>query len=245
MRIAARLLLATAATLAFSGAFSGVAHADAAPADTDWNAAGHFNIKLLGTAVLPLGHLVKNNPVLNDTANLVGSGAITSVAASDNYVPTVAIEYFVNKNISIETICCMTGHHVSATGGTLAGKELIHNIQIIPATFTLKWHFTGLSRKFVPYIGAGPSVFLIVADRPSDFVKANTPVTRTKLTTEPTVAIQAGIDAPINQHWSISIDAKKYFDKTTAHFWAGSTQVEAVRVNLMPFVVSAGIGYRF
>jgi outer membrane protein len=28
-------------------------------------------------------------------------------------VPTIALEYFFTKNVSVETICCVTGHHVT------------------------------------------------------------------------------------------------------------------------------------
>jgi len=236
MRHAARFLLATAAATAFAG----VAHADDTAAA--WGQAGSFQVKLLATAVLPAGHV---SSIPNDTAKLVSGGLVTGTSANNNYVPTIAAEYFVTKNISIETIAGVTAHHVSATSGALAGNRLVTNIQIVPATFTAKYHFTGIIPGVVPYIGAGPSVFLILADRPSDFVLANTAITRTKLTTEPNVAVQAGFDAPITRNISFTFDAKKYFNKTTAHFWAGSTQVEAVRVNLIPWVISTGVAYRF
>jgi outer membrane protein len=65
---------------------------------------------VLGTAVLASGHVTKVN---SDAAGLVSSGAVTGTKANDNAVPTIALEYFFTKNVSVETICCVTGHHVT------------------------------------------------------------------------------------------------------------------------------------
>jgi len=224
------------AAIAASMAFAGAAHADG----TDDSFVGKIQVKLLATAVLPTG---KVSSVPNDAAGLVANGLVTQTSASDNVVPTVAIEYFATPNVSVETICCVSGHHVTATGGTLAGTVLVDNAQVIPATFTLKYHLSGLGA-FRPYIGAGPSLFLWINDRPSAPVQG-VGVTRTKLSSEVGAALQAGVDVPVGHGYSLSLDAKRYFMKTTAHFDSASADVEDVRVNLNPWVLSAGVAYRF
>ena len=98
----------------------------AAPAHAE---EGKWQVKLLGTAVLPDGKITDVNK------DLVGLPANLQTKANDNYVPTLAIEYFFTPNISVETICCVTQHDVDGTTG-MPGAELVSNAKIIPATFT-------------------------------------------------------------------------------------------------------------
>ncbi len=119
--------------------------------------AGKWQVKLMGTAVLPDGKIDKVN------TDLVGLPSNLQTKASDNYVPTLAIEYFFTPNVSLETICCVTEHHVTGTTG-LPGAGLVSKAHLIPATFTLKYHLNagGVS----PYIGAGPSYFIWFGEKP-------------------------------------------------------------------------------
>jgi outer membrane protein len=196
--------------------------------------------------VLPSGTLRAANDPLGLTATGGPLNGLTTTA-SNNFVPTVAVEYFVRPNISLETICCMTGHHVSATGPAgLAGVHLVDNIQIVPATLTAKYHFTGLPMGIKPYVGVGPTVFIAMADRPSAAVQGLLGITRTKLSSEVGAAFQAGFDAPIGHGYSLTIDAKKYLVNTDAHFYtaAHGDSLDA-KLRLNPWVVSAGVSCLF
>ena len=70
-------------------------------------------------------------------------------------------------------------------------------------------------------------------------------VTRTKLSSNFGAAVQAGVDVPVGRGYSLSLDAKKYFVDTTAHFYAGSVDALDAKVRINTWVVSAGIAYRF
>ena len=94
---------------------------------------GRLQVKLLGTAVLPDGKIEQVN------TDLVGLPAATQTKANDNFVPTLAVEYFITPEVSFETICCVTQHDVDAVSG-LAGAELVSNARLIPATLTAKYH---------------------------------------------------------------------------------------------------------
>lgn len=121
----------------------------AAPAQTiAQDDAGKLQVKLLGTAVLPDGKISKVR------SNAVGAPAGTQAKASDNVVPTLAVEYFLSPNFSVETICCLTAHHINGAGA-LAGTNLVRTVKILPATVTLKAHMPLGAIK--PYIGAGPT----------------------------------------------------------------------------------------
>ena len=94
---------------------------------------GHWQIKVLGTGVLPDGKItqIKNNTL--------GLPAGSQTQANDNFVPTLAIEYFFTPNVSVETICCLTQHHIDGAGA-IAGTNIVNHVMVLPATMTLKYH---------------------------------------------------------------------------------------------------------
>ncbi len=197
---------------------------------------GSIQVKLFATGVLPDGK------IKSVETDIVGLPANTQTRANDNYVPTVAIEYFLTNAVSIETICCLTQHDIDSTTG-LPGAELVSNARIIPATVTVKYHFDlGVAK---PYVGAGPAYFLFIDDEPG---AATIPlgVTDFSLSDEFGLALQAGVDVPLNDRGlAISLDAKRYFIDTTARWFAGPDVAIETRHKLDPWVISAGFAYRF
>lgn len=206
----------------------------AAPAVAQ-DAPGRWQVKVLGTAVLPDGEI---DSVELDT---VGLPVTTQTEANDNVVPTLAIEYFFSPNLSLETICCVTQHDVDATAG-LAGVELVSDAKLVPATLTVKYHFNpgGVS----PYLGAGPTYFLFFDEEPGAATGA-LGITDQDLSNELGFALQAGIDIPVSRNFAVSFDAKRYFVGTTATFYAGNTVIIETEHKLDPWVLSAGVGVRF
>lgn len=225
-------IMTAAVALATAFALSVPAHAeDGASGDK-----GKWQIKLLGTAVLADGKLT------DKTKDLVGLPANLETKANDNYVPTVAIEYFFTDNISVETICCVTQHDVDGTVG-LPGAELVSDAKIIPATFTLKYHVDAGAIK--PYVGVGPTYFIFIDEKPGA-AAVGLGADSFKLNDKFGVALQAGVDVPLGDNgMSLALDAKKYFLNTSAHWYVGDTEVIATRHALDPWVLSAGLGFRF
>ena len=197
---------------------------------------GALQVKVLGTAVLPDGKITSVN------TDIVGLPADTQTEANDNFVPTLAIEYFVTPQFSLETICCMTQHDVDAVSG-LTGAELVSDGKLIPATVTAKYHFDLAGAK--PYIGAGATYFLWVDVDPG---ASTLPlgVTKTDLSDEFGFVLQAGVDVPLNDSGlGLTLDAKRYFVGTTARWYAGDTLAIETDHDLDPWVLSAGFAYRF
>ena len=222
--------------LMLGGAALALAATPAMAQDND-NRAGDIQFKVLGTAVLPDGAITDIN------VNLPGLPATTNTKANDNITPTIAIEYFVTNAISIETIAGMTQHDVDATAGLPVGAELVSDAKLIPATVTAKYHFDLGGVK--PYLGAGPAYFLLVGDDPG---AATLPlgVTETNLSNEFGVALQAGFDVPLNDNgFGFSVDVKRYFIDTTARWFVGNTLAIETEHKLDPWVISAGVAYRF
>lgn len=222
MRITAAL--AAASTFAISTpAFAG-------------DAEGRLQIKAFATGVLPNGEITEVR------TNRIGAPATSDSKASDSIVPTLAVEYFFAPSLSVETICCVTPHDVTGRGG-LAGAALVNDATILPATITLKYHFDLGAAK--PYIGAGPTRFFIFSEGVGADA-ARLGATRVNLSDKFGLALQAGLDLPLNdQGLGFSLDAKRYFVNTTASFFAGNTLALQTEHKLDPWVVSGGISYRF
>lgn len=198
---------------------------------------GRWQVKLLGTAVLPDGKItdVKNNAA--------GVPAGTQSKANDNVVPTLAVEYFFTPNVSVETICCLTQHDVDGAGA-LAGTELVADAKILPATVTLKYHLPlGVIK---PYVGAGPTYFIFI-DEKSGATTRTLGLPKARLNDKVGAVLQAGVDVPLGEGgFGLSLDAKRYFLRPTAHWFdASGTELLATRHKLDPWVLSAGVSYRF
>lgn len=199
--------------------------------------AGQVQLKLVGTAVLPDGKIDRVN------LDLVGLPANLQTKASDNFTPTIAAEYFFTNNFSVETIAGITQHDVDATAGLPVGAELVADAKLIPATITAKYHFDLGGIK--PYVGAGPSYFLWVSQKPGAAV-VPLGVTRQNLSNELGLALQAGVDVALNDTGlALTLDAKRYFIGTTASWFVGNTRVIETEHKLDPWVLSAGLAYRF
>ena len=207
----------------------------ATPAQAD-DLAGKIQVKVLATGVLPDGKIDK---VVTDGIGLpVGS----QTEANDNVVPTVAVEYFASNNVSIETICCVTKHKVKGAGA-LAGADLVKDVLIVPATITLKYHMPLGPIK--PYVGVGPTLFIMLNDGKPDVDAVGLGATDVKLSSNVGVAVQGGVDIAMGEGMGLSLDAKKYWVNTTAKFYAGSAVALETKHKLDPWVVSGGIYFRF
>jgi len=201
------------------------------------NSEGKIQIKAFGTAVLPDGKITDVN------TDLIGLPAGAQTKATDSFVPTIAAEYFLSSNFSVETICCVTPHDVRGSG-PLAGTRLIENAIILPATVTAKYHFE-LGNGVKPYLGVGPTHFFIFSEGVGSGAAA-LGATDVDLSDEFGFALQAGLDLKLNdQGLGLSLDAKRYFVGTTATFRAGNATALQTEHDLDPWVISAGLAYRF
>lgn len=195
---------------------------------------GKIQVKLLGTAVLPDGKAI------NGITGFVGSES----DAKNNYVPTLAVEYFLSPNVSVETICCLTTHHITGSAGALAGAELMKDIKIVPATVTLKAHLPlGIIK---PYVGVGPTYFLFLGDK-SGAATRSLGLTKAHIDDTFGAVLQAGVDVPLGaKGFGLSLDAKRYFVRPKAYWYTAAGALGlATKHKLDPWVLSAGVSYRF
>lgn len=157
---------------------------------------------------------------------------------SDEYVPTLQLEYFFTQNISAELLCCMARHDVAATN-TALGTVNLGKVSHFPPTVTVKYHFTQHER-FQPYVGAGFNYTTFFDSE----LPAGGPVTSISYGDSFGGALQAGFDYRLNDDWSINVDVRKVWISTEVDIHAGATAISA-DVDINPAIVTAGLGYRF
>lgn len=183
--------------------------------------AGDTLIKILGTEVLPG----------SDLTNL-GGGIID---VSDEVVPTLSIAYFLTQNIAIETICCFTEHTISDRVGALTGPgSKIADVWIFPPTVSLQYHMP--IGAFKPYLGVGVSYMAFFDE------KSYLPGTDVDLKGDWGFALGGGLDVGLGGGWQLSVDVKKILN-LDSDIYANGTYLDTVELD--PWLVSVGVGYRF
>ncbi len=164
-----------------------------------------------------------------------GSTSIGGTPDADNaIVPELDFTYFFTKNVAAELILATSPHDLSAKG-TAAGDLDLGDAWLLPPTLTLQYHFTP-DRQFSPYIGAGVNYTVTYSEDKG----ANTTSLKADNSFGP--ALQAGADYWLSDHWGLNFDVKKIWMNVDADISNGAVTGD---VDLDPWIVGAGVSYRF
>lgn len=169
-----------------------------------------------------------------DDAITTAAGAPTGlhVDVKHDTMPTIGVSYFLTDHVAIEAIAGTTKHTVKAVGpGT---NVTVHDTWVLPPVVALQYHFAP-DAKISPYVGAGINYMLFYNDKDKNGFKV-------KLDDGFGYALQAGVDIATAGKWSVNLDAKKVFFETDASINGGALKS---KVKLDPWVLSAGVGYKF
>jgi outer membrane protein len=159
------------------------------------------------------------------------SGDPVDVDISDEYVPSLQIEYFFNDHVSAELLCCVATHDVAAASGAIDLGEVTH----FPPTLTLKYRWTNFGQ-FEPYVGAGVNF--------TAFIDSEPPVGRhVEYDASVGPALQVGLDYRIDEHWGVNFDVRRIWISTDVVVSGDLAATDEVDIN--PWVVSTSIAYRF
>ena len=177
-----------------------------------------------------------------DTANQ--SDAIPSlavpqdaIAVSSKWAPDIDIEYAFNDHFSTELLLTIPQKHdVTVKQSALGGPVGIGSFKHLPPTLTFKYRPLG-NAKFSPYIGAGVN-YTRIWD-----VRLAVPIVGSLRLNQDSVgvALQAGADYALDDHWQASFDVK--YVKIGSDIKLGAAKVSNAGVN--PVLIGIGAGYRF
>jgi len=180
------------------------------------------------------------------TVNVLGAPALSSpnsgLSIGDSVVPELDISYFFTKNIAAELILGVTRHSITGTR-TLAPLP-IGKSWLLPPTATLQYHFTDFGA-FKPYVGAGVSYTVFFSQS-----AANTPfnglaVTQLNVSNQFGAAVQFGFDYMFDRHWGLNVDVKKLWLEPNYSATVNNAIPVSGRANIDPWLVGAGVTYKF
>lgn len=165
-------------------------------------------------------------PDVSSTVNVGGKINIT-----DSVIPEADITYFITPHWGVELIAGTTKHSIY-----LNNSVKLASVYLLPPTITLQYHFDKIGI-FEPYVGAGPNLTLF-------YDKSVGPLGKLKTTDDWGFALQAGTDIPLTEdgRYVWNFDVKKLWLSTHASFRASAA---TANVNINPWLIGTGVGYRF
>ena len=205
---------------------------DKAQAQTPQAFEGDFMIRFLGSAVVAdedLGTTTLNGGVV--------AGAGIDIDAT--IIPATTLTYFISPNIAAELYCCIARVNVDGTGGLAAFNELA-SVSFFAPTVTLQYHIPMGALK--PYVGVGVNYLLFFDESVGSGLAAAT--SKFDIDDSWGLALQAGVDIALGGNMSLNLDVKKIFTETDAQ-WTGANTVIANNVQIDPWIISVGFGWRF
>ncbi|WP_227320773.1 OmpW/AlkL family protein [Acidisoma silvae] len=168
-----------------------------------------------------------------------GSATISRIGGhlqnSDSVAPEVDISYFFTNHIAVEA---EVGYeHTTLTAqGTRLGNVAIGKVSSVPIFVVPQYHLLPFSR-FNPYIGIGLAILPYFDADPAGGL-----VQQLSVSSEAGAIFQIGVDYRVSGPWYANFDVKKLI--LSAHATANNGALSASgQVN--PWVIGAGIGYRF
>lgn len=168
-----------------------------------------------------------------------GSATISRIGGhlqnSDSVAPEVDISYFFTNHIAVEA---EVGYeHTTLTAqGTRLGNVAIGKVSSVPLFVVPQYHFLPFSR-FNPYVGIGLAILPYFDADPAGGL-----VQQLSVSSEAGAIFQFGVDYRVSGPWYANFDVKKLI--LSAHATANNGALSASgQVN--PWVIGAGIGYRF
>jgi outer membrane protein len=174
------------------------------------------------------------------------SGSVDTVAGSDlsttdTVVPELDVTYFFTRNIAAELILGTTPH--SITGAGSIANLPVGKAWLLPPTLTLQYHFTDLGA-FKPYVGAGVNYTIFYHQSAGNTTVGGLTVTDSHLHNSWGGALQVGFDYMFDRHWGFNVDVKKLYLRPD---WNGTINGAAFtgKVNLDPWLIAAGVTYKF
>ena len=204
---------------------------------------GDWLVRLRGIGIVPDD---SSTSISLGGTELVGSG----VEVDSAIVPELDITYMVTDHIGVEIIAGIANHDVNLTGpgAALGGLGLTDGFKlfdtwVLPPTVTAQYHFMP-SNNIRPYIGFGVNYTATLWDDATDSLEAAVGPVNVNSTNSWGWAAQAGVDIDWKNNWYFNIDLK-YIDFDSQASLETTPGTLRVDVDIDPFVIGAGIGYRF
>ncbi len=187
------------------------------------------------------GRVIDVSP--NDSSSAIAGTDGTAVTVDSDVVPEVDLTYMLNANWGLEIIAGTSRHDLATKGGALAGADA-GQVKVLPPTLTLQYHF-GHDGPIDFYCGLGLNYTLFYSyDLSGDL--ANLGVADLDFSQSFGFSGQLGADFSFADAWVFNVDVK-YIDMSTDVdlVLTGGGVLDTVTVDIDPWVLGVGVGYRF
>ncbi|MEX2479466.1 MAG: OmpW family outer membrane protein [Gammaproteobacteria bacterium] len=213
------------------------------PADSKWRVRG----RVIG--IIPDDSSTRINLEAAGTKTPLQAGVSVDAAV----VPELDITYMVTPHFGVELIAGIANHDVRIDGNdpVLGGFGVtddfkIFDVWVLPPTMTFQYHFMP-SAKFRPYAGVGVNYTAFLWNDATDRLE-RTLGSSVDVDTSSSWgwAAQFGFDYDIGGNWFANFDVKYIDIETTASLLVKNLGAGLrVESDINPWVIGAGIGYRF
>ncbi len=169
----------------------------------------------------------------------------SEVAVDSQLAPEFDVTWMFARHWGMELVLATARHDLAAKGGAL-DKANLGSVGLLPPSLLVQYHFLpeGSAR---PYVGLGLTV--------ATFYNYNLSATLDDLGVEKLVlsdsvapAAQLGIDIDVSPNWFLNLDlkyAKVETDVKIVPQGVPGDALDLVTVDIDPWIVGLGLGYRF
>jgi outer membrane protein len=212
-----------------------------------------------GDWILRVGATTVDPDTDSDDINLPG-GLVAKAEVDKDTQLGIIPAYMVTDQFAVEVLAATPFEHdIEAQGvGAIKGTNLdAGSTKQLPPTVSVQWYPRGGQTGWQPYIGAGLN-YTVFFDEDvdnqligllGDLTDGAVNGADLDLDDSWGLALQAGVDVPINEHWAVNVGVWYLDIDTTAEITAkadGAT-VDKVKfdVELDPWVYNIGVAYKF
>lgn len=180
------------------------------------------------------------------TSGLSNNAGVTAleVEVEEGTALGLTVAYFLTDNIAVELLASTPfSHDLSVDSSTPdLGDPEIGEIKHLPPTLSLQYHFDAGALR--PYVGAGIN-YTFIFDESTDGEIESIGFDDLELDDSVGLAAQIGADYELGNGWLLNADVR-YIDIDTEATLTGpgGARLEA-DVDIDPYIVSVGVGYRF
>jgi outer membrane protein len=170
---------------------------------------------------------------LRTRALLVGANAESDPVGLDVYSAFTVeadISRRFGRHFAAELILASASHEVTSM---VDGEEVpLGSVELLPPTLLAQYHFLP-DAKVHPYVGAGVNL--------SIFYEKSGDLDALDLATKVAPAAQAGVDVDLSDRMLLNFDLKWIWLKTTLE----NEGTSLAELTIDPFIIGAGVGFRF
>ena len=186
------------------------------------------------------GRIVSVAP--DDSSDALADTNGTTVAVDSDETIEIDLTYMFNPKWGLELVALQSSHALTTQGGDLGGASA-GEAKVLPPTLTLQYFLGSGDGRFHPYLGAGFSYATFSYDLSADLQALS--ITDVDFDDSFGLAAGLGFDFDIGKSMLLNLDAKYIDMSTDADIKVGSTVVDTITVDINPWVIGAGFGFRF